>query len=100
MNKSPAERPSPLGLFPGKPTPRFYDRAVGAPRARHYRRRPDEAYLHWIRRFLLFHNSTHPRELAEKDLNRFLTHLAVGESVAASGQNQARAAVLGPLRAA
>ncbi len=50
--------------------------------------------LHWIRRFLLFHNGTPPRKLAENDLNRFLTHLAIGEKVAASTQNQALAAVL------
>jgi site-specific recombinase XerD len=82
-----------LGLFPGKPTPRLYDRVVEALRTRHYSRRTEEAYLHWIRRFLLFHNGTHPRELAESDVNRFLTHLAVGAKVAASTQNQALAAV-------
>jgi site-specific recombinase XerD len=63
-------------------------------RARHYSRRTEEAYVHWIRRFLLFHKGTHPRELAESNLNRFLTHLAVSENVAASTQNQALAAVL------
>jgi site-specific recombinase XerD len=42
----------------------------------------------------VFHNGTHPRELAECDVNRFLTHLAVGQNVAASTQNQALAAVL------
>jgi hypothetical protein len=39
-------------------------------------------------RFLVSHNGTHPREMAEMDVNRFLTHLA------ASTQNQALAAVL------
>jgi site-specific recombinase XerD len=46
------------------------------------------------RRFLMFHNGTHLREMAELDVNRFLTHLAVGANVAASTQNQALAAVL------
>jgi len=63
-------------------------------RTRHYSRRTEEACLHWIRRFLVFHSGAHPRELAENDVNRFLTHLAVGENVAASTQNQALAAVL------
>jgi integron integrase len=60
----------PIGLFPGEP------------------------YVHWMRRFLAFHKGTHPRELAESDVNRFLTHLAVRENVAASTQNQALAALL------
>jgi hypothetical protein len=50
--------------------PRLYDCVVEALRSRHYSRRTEEAYLHWIRRFLAFHGGTHPRELAEKDLNR------------------------------
>ena len=94
MNDSTLYRWSPLGLFPGQPAPRLYDRVVEVLRTRHYSRRTEEAYLHWIRRFLLFHNGTHPRKLAERDVNGFLTHLAVGENVAASTQNQALAAVL------
>ncbi len=94
MNNSTANRRSPLGLLVGQPVPRLYDRVVEVLRSRHYSRRTEEAYLHWIRRFLLFHNGNHPRELAENDVNRFLTHLAVGENVAASTQNQALAAVL------
>ena len=67
MSKSMADRRSPLGLFPGQPLPRLYDRLVEVLRTRHDSRRTEEAYLHWIRRFLLFHNGTHPRELAETD---------------------------------
>jgi len=51
-------------------------------------------YVHWIRRFVLFHNRMHPRELRESEVNRFLTHLAVKGKVAASTQNQALAALL------
>ena len=83
MGNSAAGGRSPLGLFLGQPTPRLYDCVVEALRSRHYSRRTEEAYLHWIRRFLAFHNSTHPRQFAEKDLNRFLTHLAIRENVAA-----------------
>jgi site-specific recombinase XerD len=81
-------------LFPGQPGPRLYDHVVEALRARHYSRRTEEAYVQWIRRFLLFHDGSHPRELAEGDVNRFLTHLAVKENVAASTQNQALAGLL------
>jgi hypothetical protein len=56
-----------LELFPGQPTPRLYDRVVEMLRTRHYSRRTEEACLHWIRRFLLFHTGAHPRELAERN---------------------------------
>ena len=87
MNNSAAHLCSPLGLFPGQLAPRLYDRVVEVLRTRHYSRRTDGAYLHWIRRFILFHTGAHPRELAESDVNRFLTHLAVGENVAASTEH-------------
>ena len=82
-----SDRARPLGLFPERPTPRLYDSVVEAMRVRHYSRRTEKAYVHWIRRFILFHASQHPRELAEGDVNRFLTHLAVNQHVAASTQN-------------
>ncbi len=85
---------SPLGLFLGSPTPRLYDRIVELLRVRHYSRRTEEAYIGWIRRFIEFHRHRHPRQLAEADVNRFLTHLAVKEHVAASTQNQALSAIL------
>ena len=56
-----------MGLFPGPPTPRLYDRVVEVLRTRHYSRRTEQAYVHWIRSLLLFHTGTHPRELAESD---------------------------------
>jgi len=94
MSKSMADRRSPLGLFPGQPMPRLYDRAVEVLRTRHYSRRTEDAYLHWIRRFFFLMIGRQPRELAETGVNRFLTHLAVGENAVASTQNQALAAVL------
>ena len=84
----------PLGLFVGKPAPRLYDAVVEAFRVRHYSRRTEKAYIHWIRRFIDYHQHQHPRHLAEKDVNRFLTSLAVDEHVAASTQNQALSAIL------
>ena len=94
MSNSTVYRQSPLGLFPGQPPPRLYDRVVEVLRSRHYSRRTEEAYIHWMRRFLLFHTGAHARQLAETDVNRFMTHLAVRENVAASTQNQALAALL------
>jgi site-specific recombinase XerD len=88
------QRRSPLGLFPDKPAPRLYDRIVEVLRVRHYSRRTEEAYVHWIGRYIAFHQYRHPRQLAEGDVNRFLTNLAVKEFVAASTQNQALSAIL------
>lgn len=65
-----------------------------AVQARHYSRRTEQAYRHWVSRFLYFHQGRPPAEMAEADINRFLTHLAVTEKVSASTQNQALAALL------
>jgi hypothetical protein len=49
MSTATHPRRSPLGLFPGKPVPRLYDRIVQVLRIRHYSPRTEEACLHWIR---------------------------------------------------
>ena len=94
MNNSSRERRSPLVCSPGQPIPRLYDRVVEVLRARHYSRRTEESYVHWIRPFTLFYARAHPRELGGGHVNTFLTHLAVKENVAASAQIQALAALL------
>ena len=88
------QRRSPLCLFPNKPTPRLYDGIVEVLRVRDYSRRTGEAYIHWIRRYIEFHQYYRPRGLAEQDVDGFLTHLIVQDHVAASTQNQALSAIL------
>ena len=63
-------------------------------RARHYSRRTEQTYCQWVRRFIRFHGLRHPAEMAEPELNAFVTHLAVTEKVSASTQTQALSAVL------
>ena len=63
-------------------------------RLKHYSIRTEEAYIRWIKRFILFHNKRHPLEMGLPEIEAFLTHLAVKERVAASTQNQALAAIL------
>ena len=63
-------------------------------RARHYSRRTEDAYVHWIRRFIVFHGRRHPRELGASEISAFVTSLAIERHVAASTQNQALSAVL------
>ena len=61
-----------------KPQPaKLLDRVSEAIRARHYSLRTEEAYVGWVRRFILFHNKRHPAEMGEPEINQFLTHLAV-----------------------
>ena len=73
--------------------PRLLDQMRRAIRVRHYSIRTEEAYLGWVNRFFRFHRR-HPKELDADDLNRFLTHLAVNDHVAASTQRQALSAIL------
>lgn len=63
-------------------------------RTRHYSIRTEEAYIDWARRFILFHGKRHPRDMGAAEVEAFLTHLAVDRQVAASTQNQAKAALL------
>jgi integron integrase len=65
-----------------------------AVRVRHYSRRTEEAYIGWIRRFIVFHGKRHPSELGAAHLSQFLSSLAVRRQVSASTQNQALSAVL------
>jgi len=74
--------------------PRLLEQVRAEIRARHYSRRTEDAYVHWIRRFIVFHGRRHPRELRAPEISAFLTWLAVERHVAASTQNQALSGVL------
>ena len=62
-------------------------------RERRYSRRTEEAYVHWIRRYIVRFDRRHPRELGETEVRTFLSELAVQHQLAASTQNQALAAL-------
>jgi integron integrase len=80
---------------PYKPNPpRLLDRARQVIRAKHYSPSTERAYIQWIRRFILFHQKRHPAEMAEPEINAFLTYLAIKKNVSASTQNQALSALL------
>ena len=63
------------------------DQAREALRVKHYAYRTEQAYLDWIKRYILFHNKRHPNQMGAPEVEAFLTHLAVNEHVAASTQN-------------
>ncbi|MBN2576440.1 MAG: integron integrase [Deltaproteobacteria bacterium] len=74
--------------------PRLLDRVRAAIRTRHMSVRTEEAYVGWIRRFILFSGKRHPSDMGEPEVSRFLSALATERRVAASTQNQALAAIL------
>lgn len=74
--------------------PKLLDQLRTFMRTRHYSLRTEQAYLDWIRRFILFHGKRHPRDMGEQEIVDFLTHLATKQNVSASTQNQALSALL------
>jgi integron integrase len=76
------------------PAPRLLDRVRIALRTRHRSPRTEEAYVGWIRRFILFHRKRHPADMGPDEVSTFLSDLAVEKHVSASTQNQALCALL------
>ena len=70
------------------------ERASSVLRRKHYSLRTERSYLLWLERFLAFHAHRNPKDLGPREIEAFLTHLAVQERVAAPTQNQALSAVL------
>jgi integrase len=76
------------------PAVKLLDRVREQLRLKHYSYRTEETYLHWIKRYILFHKKRHPIEMGDEEIRAFLIHLAEKEQVAASTQNQAFSALL------
>jgi integron integrase len=84
-----------VNALPAPPPPRrLLDQLSDRIRFKHYSIRTEQAYCGWVRRFILFHNKRHPREMGAHEVEAFLTHLAVAGRVSASTQNQAKSALL------
>lgn len=73
--------------------PKLLDQVRHRARAQHLSLSTEKSYVSWIRRFILFHGKRHPKEMAEPEINAFLTYLAVERHVSASTQNQALSAI-------
>ena len=73
---------------------KLLDQVRTSARLRHFSLRTEKAYVQHIKRFILFHGKRHPRELSEKHIRDYLSHLAINRSVSASTQNVALAALL------
>lgn len=77
----------------GRP-PRLLDQVRAEIRTRHYSLQTEQAYVHWIKRFILFHGKRHPREMGAREVEAFLSDLAIHRHVAANTQNLALSALL------
>jgi integron integrase len=74
--------------------PRLLEQVRRRLRAKHYSLRTEQAYLYWIRRFIIANGKRHPRLMGAPEVEAFLSHLANEGKVSASTQNQALSAVL------
>ena len=71
---------NPIGRYPGHAPvatakPKLLDRLREALRSRHYSRRTEQTYCHWVKRFIFFDTKRHPADMAEQGVNAFLTHV-------------------------
>ena len=80
--------------LPSTGKPKLLEQVKQAIRTRHYSDRTEKAYVHWIKRYIFFHNKRHPQEMAEAQIAQFLSSLAMQGQVTASTQNQALNALL------
>ena len=72
-----------------EPKTRLLDHMRNVMRLKHLSLRTEQAYVSWVKRFILFHEKRHPSDMGADEIRAFLTHLAVQGKVAASTQNGA-----------
>ncbi|HKP36021.1 MAG TPA: phage integrase N-terminal SAM-like domain-containing protein [Pyrinomonadaceae bacterium] len=64
--------------------PRLLEEVRTISRMRHFSIRTEQAYVNWIRRFVLFHKKRHPLDMGEAEIRAFISHLAVEGGISAS----------------
>jgi integron integrase len=74
--------------------PRLLEQVRTHLKVNHYSKKTEEAYIGWIKRYILFHNKRHPNEMGKDEIQKFINHLAVEQNVSSSTQNQALQAIL------
>ncbi len=73
---------------------KLLDQVRAVIRKKHYSIRTEQAYVEWIKRFILFNNKKHPKDMGEREISNFISYLATDRNVAASTQNQALNAIV------
>jgi integron integrase len=84
----------PSNITPIIEPPKLLDQVRGKIRLKHYSIRTEQAYVDWIKRYILHFDKQHPKDLGATEVEQFLTHLAMMGKVSASTQNQAKSALL------
>lgn len=74
--------------------PKLFEQLHNVLRRKHYSIHTERSYTSWIKHFIGFHHMRHPRTMGKKEIEAFLTHLAVRRKVSSSTQNQAFNAIL------
>jgi hypothetical protein len=73
---------------------KFLDSLRDFIRLKHYAYTTQKSYIYWVKQFILFHDKRHPEEMGAKEIEQFLSHLAVERKIAASTQNVAFNAII------
>ena len=84
-------QPQPTSSPKGK---KLLEQVSDAIRIKHYSSRTEKTYMDWIKRYILFHNKRHPKDMGVEEIQTFIAHLATQKQLAASTQNQALSAVI------
>lgn len=79
--------------FMEKPPKKLLEQVSDVIRLKHYSCKTEKSYVNWIKHYIIFHGKRHPREMGEREIEEFLTHLAVDKNIAAYTQNQALNAI-------
>src|ERR1700746_4173607 len=83
-----------IASLPAANKTKLLDQVRDVMRRRHNSIRTEQVYVDWIKRFIIYHDKRHPKEMTEEEVAAFLTHLARDRNVAPSTQNQALSALL------
>ncbi len=73
---------------------KLLDQLSEAIRIKHYSYRTEQTYREWVKRFILYHNKRHPKDMGVQEIQDYLAYLATQKNIAASTQNQALSAIL------
>ncbi len=73
---------------------RFLDQLRVHIRASGLAYRTEQTYIHWVKRFILYHGKQHPRDLGAADVEKFLNHMSVNRHCSANTQRIALNALI------
>ena len=76
------------------PEPKLLDKVRTELRTKHYSRKTETAYTNWIKRFVLFHNKRHPKDMGAEEIKSFVENLVTNHHVSSATQNQALQGIL------